>query len=220
METREIITMIGWPISCLLSVFAGWLIAKLNRKKKILVWGVVAESDLISPEIHRQLSIPVSIQVGGTARKSLSLVTLRIGNGGNEVIEKIEPRVSINPGAAVLYLKPKRNLGAYQECILGKVTDDSTRISFAHINPGVDCEFELLLSDYEAGSLAVDVAASGVTLFKRDPLRWMVPNSHIQNIGLSLFGLKYDSQTSHTADIASELKAIRRLMQSRESNEI
>lgn len=216
METRDILTIVGWPVSCLLSGFVGgWLIPRLAKKKKILLWAVISESDLISREIHQQLSLPVSIKVDGATRNCLSLVRVRLGNAGNEVIETVEPAIRFNSGASLLYIKPRGDLGEYQKCIEGKIEDDRAKLAFSHINPGFACEFDLLLSDYEAGSLTVDVAASGVTLLRRDPMRWTATVSPFQNLGLNFFGLNYDPQTSHIAEVALELKAIRKMLQSK-----
>lgn len=218
METRDILTIVGWPIACLLSIAGGWLIARFTKKKKILLWAVVSESDLVSREIHQQLSLPVSIQVGGAPRNCLSLVTIRIGNAGNEVIENIKPVIRFNQDASLLYIKPRGDLGEYQKCIESKIEDARAQIAFSYINPACDCEFDLLLSDYEASSLTVDVAAPGVTLLRRDPMRWMVAASPLQNLGLSVFGLKYDPETNHVAEIALELKAIRKMFQVKGEN--
>lgn len=217
METRDILTMIGWLVSCILSILAGgWIIPRITKKKKILAWAVAAESELISREIHQQSSLPVSVEVGGSLRKSLSLVRIRLGNAGNEVLENIAPAIKYNPGASVLYIKPHRPLGEFQKCVEGKIEVDRVEISLKHLNPEFDCEFDILLSDYEAGSITVDLAAPGVTLLRRDVMRWEVAVSPLKDIGLSIFGLKYDPQVSHTAEIASELRAIRKTLQKNE----
>ena len=62
METRDILTVSGWLVSCILSILAGgWIIPRITKKKKILAWAVSSESELISKAIHQQLSMPVSI---------------------------------------------------------------------------------------------------------------------------------------------------------------
>lgn len=216
METRDILTMVGWPVSCLFSILAGgWLIPRITKKKKILLWAVVAESDLISREIHQQLSLPVTIQVGGSTRNCLSLVAIRLGNAGNEVIEKIQVAIRFNSGASILYIKPRGDLGEFQKCVEGKIEASSAQITFSHLNPDFDCEFDLLLSDYEAGALTVDIAAPGVTLLRRDPMRWELATSPLQNLGLSIMGVRYDPRASHMAEIATELKAMRKMMQNK-----
>jgi len=166
METKDILTIVGWIVSCILSILAGgWLIPRLTRKK-ILLWAVITESELIARELHQELSLPVSIQVGAAKAKSLSLVTIRVGNAGNEVIEKITPAISFNRAASALYIKPRGDLGEFQKCIEGKIETDCVRLTFQHINPNAAYEFELLLSDYELGSLTVDVVAPGVEIIR------------------------------------------------------
>ena len=103
METRDLLTIIGWPVSCLLSIFAGgWLIPRLTKKKKILLWAVVTEGELISKDIHQDLSLPVSIQVGGATRESLSLVTIRLGTLNHRV----------GPAQHILYVRRHRRSSA------------------------------------------------------------------------------------------------------------
>lgn len=217
METKDILTVIGWIVSCALSVLAGgWIIPRLTKKRKILAWAVVAESELIPKELHDSLSIPVSIKVGDHTPKSLSLVTLRLGNAGDEVIEKLSPVITFSPGASVLYIKPREDLGEFQKCVEGTIEKDKARVAFSHLNPETDYEFELLLSDYEAGSLEVDVAAPGVEIIRRDPSRWDLPTSGLRSVGLSFFGIRYDPEVAVMATIAAELKAIRRILQQKE----
>jgi hypothetical protein len=202
MDTKEIFTIIGWLVSCILSIFAGgWLIPRLTRKKKILLWAVITESELIAREVHQELSMPVSIQVGEATVKSLSLVTVRIGNAGNDVIEKITPAILFNPGASALYIKPRNDLGEFQKSIEGKIEADRVRITFEHINPKAAYEFELLLKDYEPGSLSVDVAAPGVDIIRRDASRWDLPAYAFRSFGLSFIGIKYSPQTTFMAEI-------------------
>jgi len=214
MDTKDVLTIVGWPVSCLLSVLAGgWLIPRFTKKEKVLVWAVVSESELIAKDLRDELSLPVSIQIGGIVRGSLSLVTIRLGNAGNEVIEKIEPVISVNNGASIVYIKPRGNLGEFQKCIEGKLTEGRAQVSFTHINPGSAYEFDLLLSDYELGSVVVDLAAPGVNLSRRDPSLWELPTSALRTLGVSFMGVKYDPQVTFMAEIASELKAMRKMMQ-------
>lgn len=68
MDTKEILTVVGWVVSCLLSVIGGGiLIPRLTKKKKILSWAVVAESELIARNLHDSLSLPLSMRVGDAA---------------------------------------------------------------------------------------------------------------------------------------------------------
>lgn len=219
MDTKELLTIVGWPVSCILSIIAGgWVTPRLIKKRKTLVWAVVSESELIPKELHSSLSLPVSIQVGGVTPKSLSLITIRLGNGGNEVVEKIAPAITFNSAASALYVKPQEDLGEFQKCVEGVIESDRVRVAFSHINPGDDYEFELLLSDYELGSIGVDLAAAGVDVVRRDASRWELPVSTLRGIGLSFFGVRYAPEVAIMATIATELKAMRRMFQQREKD--
>jgi hypothetical protein len=212
MGAKEIITIVGWLVTCLLSVLAGgWIIPQLTKKRKILVWATVAESELIPLELYDKLSLPVSIQVGGVTPKSLSLITIRLGNAGNEVMEQVSPAIRYNSGASALYVKPRGDLGEYHKCIVGHIEKEKVQITFSHINPGYNYEFEILICDYELGSISVDLSAPGVDLIRRDSSKWELTSSALQ-ICLSFFGIRYAPESAFLAAIAAELKAIRIMM--------
>jgi hypothetical protein len=146
MKSTEILTIIGWPASCLLSILAGgFVIPRLTRKRKILSWATISENALIPSDLHETLSVPITIQVGGVSPHSLTLVTLRIGNAGNEVIENIAASISINQNARVLYIKPSEDMGEFQNHFKGEVQSNQTILSFEYLNPRDVFDFELLL---------------------------------------------------------------------------
>ncbi|NUN63225.1 hypothetical protein HCU40_00335 [Pseudanabaena biceps] len=62
---------------------------RLNRKRKIIAWAVISESDLIPRELSQVLGIQVTVQVGDFKPDSLSTVKLRFGSIGNDIVENL-----------------------------------------------------------------------------------------------------------------------------------
>jgi hypothetical protein len=192
MNTGDILT-IGWAVASFLSMVAiARHIRQVTKPRKVLLWAVVAENERVSPEAYPQLQLSASVQASDGPRTRLSSVTLRIGNAGTEVIEQTEPTIQRNAGASLLSIVPRFGRGQDPTCVQGKIEGDSGRIAFSHISPGFDCEIDLLLSDYQAGSLAIVEPSSEVNLRRCDPKRWAFTALCSQNFGLRFYGLKYD----------------------------
>lgn len=209
--------MIGWPVSCLLSILAGgYFVPRLTRKRKVLSWAVVSENDLIPRELQASLSVPVSISVGSQALASLTSVSLKIGSSGNEVVENQRVVVTVNQKASILYFKPSEPLGEFAQHFKGASDGHSATLEFSHLNPGQSFEFEFLLSDYEQGTISVDAAGPGLTVRRADPSAWNLPDTIFRGMSLSLMGIRYDPQVSTMAEIASELKALRTYLQNKQ----
>lgn len=214
LETRDILTMVGWPVSCVLSILAGgYIIPKLTRKRKILSWATVSETALIPSDLRQTVSVPITIEVGGVSPKSLSLVIVRVGNSGNEVIENVTAAITVNQQAKVLYIKPAEDLGEFQKHVQGAIEGGKTTLSFTFLNPRIAVDFELLLSDYEEGSLTVDSTGAGLELHRREANKWDISTSILKSVGLSLAGVRYDPSAASMFEIAAELKALRRYLQ-------
>jgi len=213
MEARDWLTVIGWPVTCVFSLAAGYAIPKLTRKRKILSWAMLSETALVPSDLNQTVSIPITIQVGGVTPVSLTLVSLRIGNAGSEVIESVSAAISLNEGARIIYIKPTESLGEFQKHVKGLVTSAGATVTFDFINPRSFVDFELLLSDYEEGSLVLDSAGPGLELRRRDATKWDLPTSVLKSFGLSLAGIRYDPAIASMNEIAAELKSLRRLLQ-------
>lgn len=214
MDNKEILTIIGWPVSCILSILAGgWLIPRVTRKRKILSWATISETALIPADLRDNLSVPISIEIGGVSPKSLTLVTIRIGNSGNEVMESISIALSVNSNAKVLYIKPADDLGEFQQHVQGEIQQLKTILNFAFLNPDNTVDFELLLSDYDEGSLSLDCSGPGIELRRRQANKWDISTSVLRSVGLSLAGVRYDPAAASMFEIAAELKALRRNLQ-------
>ena len=211
MGTNDYLTLIGWPVTCLLSILAGgYIIPKLTRKRKVLSWATVSESELIPSDLADTLAIPIKVEINGVSPRSVTLVTIRIGNSGNDVMEKISVAISANPTCALHYLKPTEDLGEFWQHIDCFVDGSTGKLSFAFLNPGTAAEFELLVSNYDEGSIAVDCSGPGIEVRRQQLERWQVSTSVLRSVGLSFIGVRYDSSAASLLEIASELKAIRR----------
>ena len=81
METKDLLTLIGWPVSCLLSILAGgYIIPRLTRKRRVLSWATVSESELIPSDLADTSAIPIKVEIDGVSPRSVTLVTIRVGN--------------------------------------------------------------------------------------------------------------------------------------------
>lgn len=115
MDTKELLTVIGWPVTVLTGIASGFIISRLTRKRQILTWAVINEIELIPRALSDTLGVPVSLQVGDARPSSLSALTIRIGNSGNETIRDITLAVALNPGATILNVRFSADLEAYCE---------------------------------------------------------------------------------------------------------
>src|SRR3990172_11743251 len=116
MELKDWITIVGWPVVFALGILSGgFIIPRLTRKRRILSWALVNQSEVVPRELSRIFGIPVILKVGDAEPASLSLVTMRIGNSGNEVIEKIDLIAAFNTSAAVINVRTAVDLGEYKK---------------------------------------------------------------------------------------------------------
>jgi hypothetical protein len=211
METKDFLTLIGWPVSCLLSILAGgYIIPNLTRKRRVLSWATVSESELIPSDLADTSAIPIKVEINGVSPRSVTLVTIRVGNSGNDMMEKISVAISANPACTIHYLKPTEDLGEFCQHIDCFVEGSKGKLAFAFLNPGTAAEFELLVSNYDEGSIAVDCSGPGIEVRRQQLERWQVSTSVLRSVGLSFIGVRYDPSAASLLEIATELKAIRR----------
>ena len=212
METKDLLTLIGWFVSCLLSIMAGgYIIPRLTRKRRVLSWATVSESELISSDLADTSAIPIKVEIDGVTLRSATLVTIRVGNSGNDVMEKISVAISANPTCAIHYLKPTEDLGEFWQYVDCSVDGSKGKLAFAFINPGTAKEFEMLISNYDEGSIAIDCSGPGIEIRRQQLERLQASTSFIlRSVILKVIGMEYDSSAASLLEIATELKAIRR----------
>jgi hypothetical protein len=214
LTTREWVLIAGWFVTFALGIIStGFIVPRLTKKRKILAWAVVSEGEIIPRDLSEWLGVPVFLQVGDERPNSLSGVLVRLGNGGNEVIENVAAAISFNSEAVILNVRSDKELGEYSKHVTWKHAGNTCTVECAFINPGQNVELELLISEYQEGSANVDAAAPGLAVRRRDPMRWEMPIPPLHSVGLSLFGIRYDPSAASTAEIAEEIRAIRLLIQ-------
>ncbi len=208
---KDWLPAIGWVVTFILGIISGGIvIPKLTRKRKIIDWAVLSESDVIPKELSKTLGVPVTITVGDKQPNSLSTIEVRIGNGGNEVIENVTVVVSFNKDSTILNVRPLEDIGELGNHIDIESMKSSTKIQLEFLNQGKSFDIEFLLSNYDLAAVNVDAAAPGLELRRRDPSRWGLPTSFLQGIRFEMLGLKYDPTAISMNLIAEELRALRK----------
>lgn len=213
MQPDNWIPILGWLVTFALGILSGgFILPRLTRKRTILKWALVSESDIVPKQLSELLGLPVVLLVGSATPASLSVVKLRIGSGGEEVIKDLDFVVSFSPGASILNVRPVDDLGEYNRHLKWKIDHSKCRLSAAFLNPRQGFELEFLVSDYEQGTADVDAAAAGLEMRRRDPTKWEIPTSVLRGIGLSIIGARHDPTAISMSEIATELRAVRRYL--------
>lgn len=215
METRDYISIAGWIVTFFLgAISAGIVVPRLNRKRKIIAWAVISESDLIPRELSQVLGIKVTIQVGDFKPDSLSTVKLRFGSIGNDIVEKFALAVTFNKGTSILRTQPVVDLGEYGKNITWTNDQNCCRIDISFINPGSSFELEFLLSNHEQANITVDAAEPGLELRRKIPsvLDAEISPSILRSFGFGFLGIKIEPTAISMAEIADELRQIRKQM--------
>ncbi|MGB3311874.1 MAG: hypothetical protein WA939_10580 [Nodosilinea sp.] len=213
LEPRDYIAITGWIVTFFLgAISAGVVVPRLTKKRKIVAWAVMAESDLVPRELSQVLGMPVVLQVGNYQPESLSVVKLRFGCAGNDVVEKFTIGVFFNDETNILEIRSITNLREYGKEIKWKFDENNCHIDVAFINPGRSFELEFILSNHESGIIDVDVAAPGLELKRKSPTVWDVElsPSFLRSIGFSALGIRIDPAAIAMTEISEELRAIRR----------
>jgi hypothetical protein len=196
MEPKDFIPIIGWIVTFVLGVLSGGvIIPRLTRKRKILAWAVMSESDLIPRELSKQIGLPVVLEVGNYNPESLSIVKIRFGSAGNDVVEKITIAIYFQSGAHIIDARPASSLREYGKNGIQWNTDQNfCNLEVAFINPGKSFEFEFILSNHERGIIDVQAPAPGLGLQRTSPTVWDVEVHPLiaRSIGLSFLGIRID----------------------------
>lgn len=218
MDYKPYIPVIGWIVTFFLGVLsAGVLVPRLTRKRKVISWAVMAETELVPRELAETLALPVVLKVGEHQLKSLSIVQIRFGSGGNELIENVSLSVSFGTDSHILKIRATSDLGEYSKKISWATETDRFHLNVGFINPGTYFELEILLSNYERGNADVDLALPGVEIKRQQASNWDLAMSVnlARSLGLNFFGLRYDPSARAMGEIADELKSIRKSLSNR-----
>lgn len=211
MEVSDWLTIGGWLATFLLGMVATVIVQRINRKRSILAWTVLSENTLLPRETSIELDVPVRIVVDGLDQESLSVVNVRLGSAGTEVIKDFTAVVKMNPGAHILKARLLDDLGEFATHVTWLASSNRLDIKFDYLNPEHQrIDLELLVGGYELGSTQVDLSAPGVVLQRREAARWDVQVSFVRSIALSIMGVRYDPTVSPLTEIADELRHLRR----------
>jgi hypothetical protein len=217
MEPKDYIPIIGWMVTFTLGVLSGGIIIpRLARKRKILAWAIMSESDLIPRELSKQIGLPVVFQVGNYNPDSLSITKIRFGNAGNDVVEKVTIVIYFQSGAHIIDARLASNLREYEKGIQCNTDKNFCHLEVSFINPGKSFEFEFILSNHEEGIIDVQAPAPGLELQKTSPTGWdnrvssLIERSILRSIGLSFLGITIDPTANAMNQIADELRSIRK----------
>jgi hypothetical protein len=214
MEPKDYIPVIGWIVTFFLGILAGGIIIpKLTRKRKILAWSVMSESDLIPRELSQQIGLPVVLQVGNYSPDSLSVVKIRFGNTGNEVIEKIDIDIFFQSETHIIDVRPTTSLRSYgKNNFPYNFVDNNCHLQVPFINSGKSFEFEFILSNHEPRIIDVQAPVPGLEIQRTSPKIWdvEVPSLIARSIGLSVLGISIDPSAFAMNQIADELRSIRK----------
>jgi len=219
MDTKEMLTIIGWPVTVLLGIVSGGIIVpRLTRKRQILTWAIMNESDLVPRELSKTLGIAVTLQVGDARPASLSALTIRIGNSGNEVIKDLTIVIVLNEGASILNVRFVSDAGEYASHVRWSIDKGTCRVAADFINQDHHFELELLSSDYDAGSADLDASAPGVELRRTNAKAWdaVVRRALFSTKGVKFSipftGIGYDSGSAAMSEVAEEIRALRKYL--------
>lgn len=207
-ETPLWLTPVGWVVTFLLGIISAVIIQRMTRKKKVISWSLLSESELFSENIAEQTSLPIKVMVGDSENTSLSAVNLRIGNTGNEVISDLNIHTTFNEGATVLKHEIENPLGEYARHVSRSTKSNELKLNLKFINPKQIIDLEVLLGDYSPGSIVVDLAAPGVELRRQATGRWDISTSILKSIALSIAGIRYDPTVSPLTELAETMRAI------------
>lgn len=211
MQPKDWIPIVGWFVVFILTIVSGGLvIPRLTLKRKILAWGVAAETELVPRELSETLGVPVILQVGTERPSSLTSVVVVLACTGNEVLENLSVALRFGEKATILNIRSAMDLGEFGKHVRWTQQHGACKVEVDFLNPRSRIELEFLLSEYEAGAVDVDVAGPGLMVRRSDPSGLNVPATLLRGLTFGLFGVAYEPSAVSMAEIAEELKAIRR----------
>jgi len=216
MDTKELLTIASWPVTFCMGILSGFVVSRLTRKRQIMTWAAIGEADLVPRELTNRLGLPVSLKVGDATPSSLTALTIRIGNSGNEAIKDVPVLIRLNDNATILNIRITDEDSEYGKQLKKIMNGSRCTISPPFINPSQTFELDILVSDYESGTIDVDAAAAGLELRRTSASVWdqvlQGQSGLIKGLKLSVpgLGIGYDSGAAALSIVAEELRALRR----------
>jgi len=214
LKASDWITMVGWAVTFGLGILLTILTQKLKKKKKQIIWSLVAESNLLShatqEELETGFGVPVIVHMGNNQVTDLSTVRVKVGNTGDVELQNITLHFKFGENAKVYVGRYIGDLGVYRKKLSLAKIDNVATLEIAHINKGQSFEVEFLVGQYQIGDVYVDMAESGITLKRSTNLRLEAGLGRFQHFSLGFWGVKYDPTATQTAYLVEEVRGLRR----------
>lgn len=216
MQTSDWLQVLGWVVTFILGIFSAVVVQRIMRKRAIIAWTVLSENSIFSSDAVLDLGVSVQVAFAGKLKKSLSVVNIRLGSRGNEVIENVAAAVKLNAGAEILRVRLLDDLGEFAQHVKWDIKANRAEIKLEFLNPEhKKIDVELLIGGYELGTAEVDLSAPGVILERRNPSAWDIQTSAIRSLALSIAGIRFEPTVTPLEKIAEEMRLLRRHIRDR-----
>ncbi len=214
MKASDWITIAGWIVSFILGLIASLIVQSKAKKKQVIAWSIIGESNIISTDSFGGFSVPIKIAVNGQEENNISTVRVRVGNRGNTEITNIRLIFKFGSKANLFSGELVQDLGAYADCVHINNQGNSAILDIDYINPSQFFDMDFLVGKYEIGDVNVDMAKAGVELRKTEFTRWdlEVKLDILHFISISIPGLKIDPTIYVLNNIADEISKIRKVI--------
>lgn len=113
------VTIISALIAGILGIIGTLVVQYLFRKKRVVTW-MIANQNYFAPDSFTEAprNVPISVKIGNREVESLAVITIAIGNSGNEAITDFTLALTFGevlsgePGnPELIYYHPPRPLG-------------------------------------------------------------------------------------------------------------
>lgn len=213
METADYIAIIGWPITFVLGLLSSLVVQRATKKKKIIAWALVGESNILSEEVLTGFGVPIKVLVNNQEEANLSTIRVRIGNKGNIEITNAKIPFAFGHNAVVHVGQFISDIGTYSKKVRLSKQGNTAILEMDHINPGQSFDIEFLVGNYNIGDLIVDMAEPGVELRQTESTRWDFPKGIGESFVLDIFGFRIDPTARNTGLIVEEMRNLRKVLE-------
>ena len=215
MDTAGWLTVIGWPVSVVLTAAATCWVNYISRKRSVLSWAVEEEAGVVEESeaggAGSRFGVEVDVRVAGKDVRSLHILAVQLANTGSETLQNVAARVDVG-GAVVLAMSSPSVKGEFEKHARIEHGKDLARIYFDFLNVGQEVQVELLLADYKPGTASVDVAAPGVIVRRVSPtvLADEIARSVLGGMSFGLLGMRVDPTAVQVARFREDARELNR----------
>lgn len=216
LSNSELIQIIAWPVTFLLGIAATLITQRIGRKNKNIRWSLVNESNLLSNDALEEISagfgVPVKVQVGGIEQNDLTTIRVKLANTGNVEVEHITLHFRFGQDSKVHVGRYLGELGEYRKALNLEKSGNSAALEIQHINSKQNFEVEFLVTNYQSGDFAVDLAAPGVSLQRTDIATLEASKGIFKSLAIGAIGVRYDPTATQTALLVEEVRRLRQML--------